>query len=322
MLRGPYLYPTVANRWIDDLGITGRTRTAYLSIARCFQVRLDGRRFNEITPDDVRRFVEVADDRGRRADRTTAKYLRVIWGVFDWALDPEVRLAEVNPAARLRSQRLANRRPNQPARRKHWLAEEQALALVAGIRAGARPVDRRDALMFGLFLTTGLRLSELLSLKWGDVNFTAGTIHVLGKGRKQAVISLAGPTRKLLLGWRSDLVAATGNDQIDFWPLVPVVKWIPDRFGSSDRESAILWDRPLRAGSHVRSIVAARADEAGLGHLAPHDLRRTFAGILADRGTPIEDIRRAMRHSNVAVTQIYLRDRPMPMSALDDLDFG
>jgi integrase len=49
---------------------------------------------------------------------------------------------------------------------------------------------------------------------------------------------------------------------------------------------------------------------AGLGHVAPHDLRRSVAGALHEAGTPIDKISRLLRHSNVAVTERYLSRLP------------
>jgi integrase len=52
--------------------------------------------------------------------------------------------------------------------------------------------------------------------------------------------------------------------------------------------------------------------------IAPHDLRRTFAGLLEDQGVPIEKISAALRHSDIGTTQRYLADNPRrTIEALD-----
>ena len=52
------------------------------------------------------------------------------------------------------------------------------------------------------------------------------------------------------------------------------------------------------------------AKAANLGHVAPHDLRRSVAGALQEAGVSIENISRLLRHSNVAVTERYLSRLP------------
>jgi integrase len=57
-------------------------------------------------------------------------------------------------------------------------------------------------------------------------------------------------------------------------------------------------------------VVGEAAAAAGIGHVAPHDLRRSVAGALHESGVPIDKISRLLRHSNVAVTERYLSRLP------------
>ena len=73
-------------------------------------------------------------------------------------------------------------------------------------------------------------------------------------------------------------------------------------------------------------LVHEAAHTAGLGTVAPHDLRRSVAGALQATGVPIDTISRLLRHSNVAVTERYLSKLPqrnpgaLLMSDLLELD--
>jgi integrase len=59
----------------------------------------------------------------------------------------------------------------------------------------------------------------------------------------------------------------------------------------------------------VRAIIARRADQAGLGNVGAHDMRRTFADLLDTSGVDLKGIQAAMRHASPAVTATCYLDR-------------
>ncbi|HEX9505652.1 MAG TPA: tyrosine-type recombinase/integrase, partial [Acidimicrobiia bacterium] len=61
----------------------------------------------------------------------------------------------------------------------------------------------------------------------------------------------------------------------------------------------------------IRRVVHRRGEQIELSYLRPHDLRRTLAGTLDARDTPIQDIRVVLRHETLAATHIYLGDNPL-----------
>jgi integrase/recombinase XerC len=214
--------------------------------------------------------------------------------------------------------------------RKTWLGEDRAKLLVATTRAdGSDPQRVRDAFVLALFLYTGLRLSELHRLRWSDVDLAAGRyglLHVLGKGRKVAQVPLNPAAKKLLFEWRSTYITGYGSDAIDGLPVVPrMFTNVVARVGlpgPQPRRTGILWGRPIGWSQSIHEIVASRAREVGLDHLAPHDLRRSFAGILSDRGVPLEEISRALRHASIETTRVYLEDKPDLAAGFADFDLG
>lgn len=60
MLRGPKLYPTVPRKWVADVGVDGLTEKDYLATLSRFERRVHPKRFAEITPDDVRDYVDFS----------------------------------------------------------------------------------------------------------------------------------------------------------------------------------------------------------------------------------------------------------------------
>jgi len=70
----------------------------------------------------------------------------------------------------------------------------------------------------------------------------------------------------------------------------------------------IAWSRPISPCT-VHTIVTRRAEEAGLGTIAPHDLRRTFAGWLDEDGANLQGVQAALRHASPEVTARCYLDR-------------
>jgi integrase len=333
VIRGPYLV-TVAEQWVDDIGYRNPTRRSYFATLRAFdrrvRTRRPGTRFNEITPDDVKDFVLYREDGQLRADRSRKQTVNICWSLWDWATAAEIGLATSNPVTRLRAQHRRERRLPQDVIRKVWLGEERARLFVATTRGdGTDPNRLRDAFLIALYLYTALRLSELWALRWRDVDLAAGQhgiLHVVGKGHKVAQVPLNKAARKLLFEWRSAYITGYGSADIDDLCLVPrLCAGVIGRVGlpgPQPREPRILWGRPLAHSSSIAHMIRKRAAEAGLGHVATHDLRRTAAGIMKDRGADLEEIRRALRHTSAETTRIYLEAKPELSSVSADYDLG
>lgn len=329
LLRGPYLWPTVARRWTADLALRPETRRDYERTLRLLHQRAarrrPGARFNEITPDDVADFVHFKEDGSPRADRSRSKYLGTVWAVYAWAADPEVGLVTTNPAARLKARRA--RCAPRDARRKTWLTEDQARAFLASVKADPTMTGRRDHFVIGMYLYTGLRLSELLRVRWRDIDLSAGrhgVLHVTRKGGKLAQVALSPAAHRLIFAWRSEFIAGHGSDRVADLFIVPQLRsnivGRPCRAGAP-RELVVRWDRGLHGPATVQAMVSARAAAAGL-RVAPHDLRRSLAGMLKDAGADIDDIRQALGHEHVATTEIYLSRKPELAPAAEALDIG
>lgn len=328
MLRAHRLHPTVTNRWLDDVGFQGKTRENYVKALRSLDRRVAPRRFAEITPEDIRQFVDIRDDGKPRADRSRGHLLGIVWQVFDWAMDPEVDIKiSANPTARLRVQSRRSRRAPRDVRRRTWLTKERARILISTTRGdGSDPTGRRDAVLLSLYLYTGLRVSELIRVRWRDVDFASGdhgVINVIRKGGKPAQVSLNPAAQRMLFEWRGNFLEAAGPD-IEGLRILPQIRHVIVEFvdGKPRREKQTVWRRGITDPSTVGLIVSQRAAKVGIDHLAPHDLRRSFAGMLEDAGTDMRDIQAALGHAQMATTERYLKQRTKLPKAAEALDFG
>lgn len=182
-----------------------------------------------------------------------------------------------------------------------WLSPEQIKLLIAASQQIATSENQalRNHLVLSILCTMALRREELAVARWGDLSLQNDRVvmRVHGKGRKVAMIDVPRPIFNLMQRWRS----AIGSDQPTPDKDSPLVRriWKGGRISRRGLTPDGIW-----------WIIGDAAQVADLGHVAPHDLRRSVAGALHEAGTPIEKISQLLRHSNVAVTERYLSRLP------------
>ncbi len=182
-----------------------------------------------------------------------------------------------------------------------WLSAEEIRLLMAAARRMANSDAQRvrNDVVMTLLCTMALRREEVSVLQWRDLSLQDGraVLRVHGKGRKVAMIDLPPVVLRALETWR--MLAAPGQPRPpDHWPLVV-------RMYKGGKPS-----RRALTPEGVWLLVHQAANTAGLGAVAPHDLRRSVAGALHASGVQIDTISRLLRHSSVAVTERYLSKLP------------
>jgi integrase/recombinase XerC len=156
------------------------------------------------------------------------------------------------------------------------------------------PWPERDLAVLALALCAGLRLSELLALRVGDVQGRPGErwVEVAGKGGRPRSVPIEPELDRVVEGY------------LDSRRL---------RFGRSARDEPMLVDRqglPLQRGG-LQYLVRSCYRRAGLSDRVPrgaqlHALRHTFATRLAEDGANASEIMRLLGHASLATTQGYI----------------
>ena len=166
--------------------------------------------------------------------------------------------------------------PTRPERRlPHTLTTTQLLTLLA-IPDRTTPKGQRDGALLEVLYAGGLRLSEAVGLRWGDLDPKQGTLLVRGKGGKERYVPLVALVFESLQVLRPE--SAKPTDSV---------------FGGIGRVT--LW----RA---VKENVLA----AGLGDRpSPHWLRHSFATHLLNNGADLRAIQELLGHARITTTQIY-----------------
>jgi integrase/recombinase XerC len=194
-------------------------------------------------------------------------------------------LLERNPAAGVRT-------PKQPKKLPRHLRPGEVETLLESV-TGDEPLDQRDRAILELLYATGLRVGELVSLDWTDLDLKARVLRVFGKGGKERMVPFGRhATESLedwLTGWRQ-LRQKTGNDS-----------------GEALEEPVFLNYRGRRLSARsVRRLMDRRVQEAAIaGGVHPHTLRHTFATHLLEGGADLRSIQELLGHSSLSTTQNY-----------------
>lgn len=219
----------------------------------------------------------------RTKPATINRHLKTLRAFFAWAV--EKGHADQNPAAGVRRVREPNLGPRSLDRRQ----------LGALVREVQRSSNLRDLSLVTLLAQTGLRISEALTLRVGDVTIRerSGWATVRRKGGKVEEIPLNLTARRQLAAYMDTLP----NRDPDAW-------LFPGRPAT----------RPLsaRAVQRAMSLYARRAglSEAGLVRVSPHVLRHTALKSLVDAGVPLDRVAALAGHASLTTTARYTRPTP------------
>src|SRR3989339_61005 len=163
------------------------------------------------------------------------------------------------------------------------LSENDTKTLLKSTRA-----NPRDLAILELLYASGLRASELIGLKLGDVNFESAFVKCFGKGGKERIVPIGAIAREALKKY----IETERTEQIKKGP-VPEAMFL-DRNGTAFSRQA-LWD-----------IVKKYVKKSGVkGKTTVHTLRHSFATHLLEHGADLRTVQEMLGHSNIATTQIY-----------------
>ena len=168
----------------------------------------------------------------------------------------------------------------------HSLTESDVEALLAAPDT-AEPLGHRDRTMLELLYATGLRVSELVGLRMGQVNLNQGVVRVVGKGRRERLVPLGDEAqdwlREFVAGPRADILRGRQTDCL-----------FPTRRSDSMTRQAFWYN------------IKRYAKKAGVRKkLSPHTVRHAFATHLLNHGADLRVVQLLLGHSDVSTTQIY-----------------
>ena len=241
----------------------------------------------------IRRYAARLHARGL-APRSIARTLSAWRGFFDWRARYEDGAG--NPVIDVRAPKLGKRLPKA-------LSESLTMQLLDGaptIDGADVAVDPglavRDAAIYELLYSSGLRLAELVGLdvahakdgryeSAGYLDLVAGEVTVTGKGRKQRMVPVGAKAREAIAQWLS--IRAT---------------WI-----KADPHPLFLSTRGERlSGRSIQARLKVHARRADIpANMHPHVLRHSFASHLLQASGDLRAVQELLGHASIAATQVY-----------------
>lgn len=266
--------------WLEE-GLSRNTLTAYRRdlelYARWLQGR--GRSLWETGEADLNAY--FAERHSQTRATTANRRLTVFKRYFRWAL--RERVIDVDPTLRLQAAR-------QPLRVPKTLTEAQVEALLAS-PGEATSLAVRDRTMLELMYASGLRVSELVTLKTFNVSLSEHVLRVFGKGNKERLV----PFGEVAGQWLQRYLQEAR----------------PALLGEKQTDDLFVTFRGIRAGEAMSRvmfwmIVKKYAVAAGItAPLSPHTLRHAFATHLLNHGADLRAVQMLLGHADISTTTIY-----------------
>jgi len=224
--------------------------------------------FDALSPDRLRGMI-AREHRGGLQPNSIQRLLSACRTLFRY-LTREGQLAH-DPAAAVRGPKVRRKLPQ-------VLDADEAKELVETNLGGT--LAPRDSAMMELFYSSGLRLSELTGLRWGDLDLEDGQVRVLGKGSKTRIL----PVGRFAISALKGLAALGGAG-----PEQPVFK---GRGGA-----------PISARAVQMRLAKLSSGQTKRVH--PHMLRHTFASHMLESSGDLRSVQELLGHADIATTQIY-----------------
>jgi integrase/recombinase XerD len=264
--------------WLED-GLSRNTLDAYRQDLVQFTRWLDKQFSKDVLAadhGDLQRYLAHQFQKKTRAS-SAARLLSSLKRLYRW-LQRQNRI-KVDPTLNIDTPKLPRSLPKS-------LTEADVESLLAAPDIET-PRGVRDKAMLEVLYASGLRVTELVSLKLPQVSQDMGVVRVLGKGSKERLVPLGDEAlswvKRYAAGARGDLLAGQASDDL----------FVTAQGGAMTRQSFWL-------------IIKRYALQAGLkASISPHVLRHAFATHLLNHGADLRVVQLLLGHSDISTTQIY-----------------
>mgnify|MGYP000453315908 CR=1 FL=1 len=272
-----YLQPFVDSLWLES-GLSKNTVEAYKRDLIAFSTWLAGSDIDlsAATRQDILRYQSVRMREGRKV-RSEARLLSSLRRFYRYLCREEVR--DSDPTAQIESPRLGKPLPSS-------LTEDEVESLLAQPDVTVA-IGLRDRTMLEVLYATGLRVSELITLTFEQLNMRQGLIRCIGKGNKERLV----PLGEIALDWLQDYLLTSR-------PLLLNGRLSDDLFPTR-RGKAMTRQAFWYLIKRYASLSEIKKE------LSPHTLRHAFATHLLNHGADLRVVQLLLGHSDLSTTQIY-----------------
>jgi integrase/recombinase XerD len=271
------LLPDYLAALLVERGLAEHTLAAYRSDLRRFGIWLarEGTRARQCERADLRRYLSALRGQGLSA-RSAARALAALRGLFRYLL--ERGETKQDPTLELETPKLMRALP-------HFLSAAEIEALLAAPDT-TTVLGVRDRAMIETMYASGVRVSELVSLKASHLHLDPGFVRVWGKGSKERIIPVGSEAREWLARYLEEV-----RPKLD-----------------TRRAEALFLS--IRGEGMTRQrfwlMIKEYGRKAGITtHLSPHVLRHSFATHLLEHGADLRAVQAMLGHADISTTEIY-----------------
>lgn len=288
--RNEYLFKKFLTAKIVK-GCTNRTIEFY-GKTLCFAFDRMHKTADQVETDDIRYYLAIRQKVDKVAKTTANNELRVLSSFYQYLQMEEIIVK--NPTLKIE-------KIKEEKKKKKAFTDIE----IEEIRNAAK--NTRESAIIEVLLSTGCRVSELVSIKINEIEGDRVIVH--GKGEKDRVVYL---NAKAQIALRNYLMERTDNNPYVFCGGVNCsdgsTKGLYSRKGAAWYQCAELVSLDTHIGKGtIERIIRKIKKRAGIeSRCYPHKFRRTCATLALRRGMPIEQVSKMLGHESIETTQIYL----------------
>ena len=259
-----------------EKGLAGNSLESYRRDLARFGAFLGTLALNSVTLETLRSYLDCLRTAGL-SNRSIARQVTTIRGFFGFLLE-EGHLTS-NPAELLVAPKIGSSLPKYfDSSRLNDLLQTPGEDSATGLR---------DRAMLDLLYASGLRVSELITLRVSDVDESEGMVRVIGKGNKQRLVPVGREALKSVERYRTEQRPRLLKGRVSPYLFVTARGTRMTRQG--------FW-----------KLLRTHAKSAGIFHgMSPHVLRHTFATHLLEGGADLRSVQAMLGHADIGTTQIY-----------------
>lgn len=259
-------------KYASPLTVKSYTRDLESFCAFCIEEHIEN--WADVALHQVRQHIAARRTKKRGA-RSLTRELSALRSFFDYLLHR--RIVELNPAKGIRAPKTGHPLP-------HTLDVDELASLLE--QPTEKALEIRDLAMWELFYSSGLRLSELVALDLGDIQWSDEMVRVRhGKGDKAREIPIGRHAKTALERWLA----------------------LRPTFAAADTKALFIGQRGARlAPRTVQARLESWREKCGFDkNIHPHMLRHSFASHLLESSGDLRAIQELLGHSDIKTTQIY-----------------
>jgi integrase/recombinase XerD len=261
--------------WVEH-GLSKNTLSAYNSDLRIFAKWLSTKSLLDVDKADLSKFLASRYEAGI-GNRSTARILSSLRRFYGYYIKENDILSD--PTLLIESPHIGRTLPVS--------LSELDVELLLSAPEVSNTNGFRDKTMLEMLYATGLRVSELVGLKFEQISFRQGVVRIIGKGNKERLVPVGEEAMSWLEAYMNQArKTILGGRQCDYL-------FVTNRGDCMTRQA--FWH-----------IIKRHAKKAGISkELSPHTLRHAFATHLLNHGADLRVVQLLLGHSDLSTTQIY-----------------